>query len=68
VPVGYNPELDRALTDGALPGMELRALRRTAPGPNWDEVEPSAVLGLGYDWRNSSARAVLVGRLRVPAG
>ncbi|MEZ5123660.1 MAG: glycosyltransferase family 4 protein [Solirubrobacterales bacterium] len=67
VPVGYNPELDRALIDGALPGMELRALRRTAPGPNWAEDAPSAVLGLGYDWRNSSARAVLIGRLRAPA-
>lgn len=67
VPVGYNPRLDEALADGAIPGMELRALRRTQVGPHWEEVTPDRVLGLSYDWRNSTARAVLVGRLRSPS-
>jgi glycosyltransferase involved in cell wall biosynthesis len=66
VPVGYNPRLDEALAAGAVPGMELRALRRTRVGPHWEEVTPERVLGLSYDWRNSTARAVLVGRLRSP--
>jgi hypothetical protein len=65
IPVGYNAELDAALVGGALPGLELQALRRTAAGPHWKQVDPSEVIGLGYDWRNSSARAVLVGRLRA---
>jgi len=66
VPVGYNPRLDEALAAGAIRGMELRALRRTRVGPHWEEVAPDRVLGLSYDWRNSTARAVLVGRLRSP--
>jgi glycosyltransferase involved in cell wall biosynthesis len=66
VPVGYNPDLDQSLADGVISGMDLRALRRVHAGPHWEEVEPRSVLGLSYDWRNSTARAVLVGRLRSP--
>jgi glycosyltransferase involved in cell wall biosynthesis len=67
VPVGYNPDLDRTLAGGAIDGMDLRALRRVQAGPHWEEVAPYAVLGQSYDWRNSTARAVLIGRLRSPS-
>lgn len=52
VPVGYNPDLDRALAGGS---HELRAMRR-AP---WREVDPSEALECAYDFLVYRATAVL---------
>jgi len=65
VPVGYNPVLDAALAAGEVDGVELRALRRTGPGPRWEQADPAQVTGggYGYDYADKTARAVLVARL-----
>lgn len=52
VPVGYNPDLDRALADG---GHELRAMRRRP----WREVEPAEAFACPYDFLVYSAEAVV---------
>ena len=52
VPAGYNPDLDRALADGA---HELRAMRRRP----WREVDPSEAFQSPYDFLVYSASAVL---------
>ena len=52
VPVGYNPELDRALADGPY---ELRAMCR---GP-WREVDPAEAFKCQYDFLVYRATAVL---------
>lgn len=64
VPVDYNPALDTALAAGELDGIEVRALRRTGPGPRWAQDDPAAVLDNGYDHAGKTARALLVARLR----
>jgi len=51
-PVGYNPELDRALPDS---GLELHGMRR---GP-WREVEPAEAFQASYDFLVYSAEAVI---------
>ncbi|UGS38735.1 class I SAM-dependent methyltransferase [Capillimicrobium parvum] len=62
VPVGYNPVLDRALAAGEAGDLHVSALRRTGPGPRWEQAPPAAVLDEGYDYRQKTARALLVVR------
>jgi hypothetical protein len=64
VPVGYNPVLDRALAAGEAGDVRVSALRRTGPGPRWEQAPPDAVLDEGYDYRHKTARALLVVRSR----
>lgn len=52
VPVGYNPDLDRALVAGPY---ALRAMR----GRPWRETPPEEALGCPYDFLVYSASAVL---------
>lgn len=52
VPVGYNPELDRALAAGPY---ELRAMRSRP----WREIDPAQAFGCPYDFLVYSASAVL---------
>jgi SAM-dependent methyltransferase len=52
VPVGYNPDLDRALAEGP---HELRAMRRRP----WREVDPAEAFQCAYDFLVYSASAVL---------
>jgi SAM-dependent methyltransferase len=55
VPVGYNPELDRALAAGPY---ELRALRARP----WREVDPAEAFQCAYDFLVYSATAVVFAR------
>ena len=52
VPVGYHPELDRALVEGRY---ELAAMRRRP----WREVTPAEAFGCPYDFLVYSAAAVV---------
>jgi SAM-dependent methyltransferase len=52
VPVGYNPDLDRALAEG---GYEVRAMRRRP----WREIDPAEAFQCAYDFLVYSASAVL---------
>jgi len=63
IPVGYNPSLDDAVRQGALPWSSLRALRREPGTTDWHEVDPTAALTAPYDFLLYSARAVLVAEL-----
>lgn len=59
-PVGYNPPLDAALRDGAVPFEHAAALRRV-PGTNaWREVAPAGVWDAPYDFLLYRARGLLV--------
>jgi SAM-dependent methyltransferase len=55
VPVGYNPELDRALAEGPY---ELRAMQRRP----WREVDPAEAFQCTYDFLVYSAWAVVFAR------
>ena len=55
VPVGYNPELDRALAEGPY---ELSAMR----GRPWREVDPAEAFQCSYDFLVYSASAVVFAR------
>jgi SAM-dependent methyltransferase len=63
VPVGYHPNLDRALRGGHVPVARLRALRRERLGPHWREAPADTVWGAAYDFLLYSARAVLVAEI-----
>ncbi len=52
VPLGYNPDLDRALAEGP---HELRAMRRRP----WREIDPAEAFQCAYDFLVYSASAVL---------
>ena len=63
VPVGYHPELDRAIVAGALAFDDVRALGCAYPAAVWSEVDPRAVLNTArYDRLLYRADAVLVCR------
>ena len=58
-PVGYNPHLDRALSEGAVPLARARALRRVGRRTRWAQVPPEDAWAAPYDFLLYSARAVL---------
>ena len=63
VPVGYHPELDRAIVAGAVEFDEVRALSCSYPAAEWREVEPRAIVDTArYDRLLYRANAVLVCR------
>jgi hypothetical protein len=65
-PVGYNPPLDAALRDGALPLAHVAALRRGPGGTSWHQVPAAQVWDAPYDFLLYRARGLLVAT--VPAG
>lgn len=68
VPVGYHPELDRALMSGAVRFTRQGAMRRERFGPHWTEEKPEQVWGTPYDFLLYSARAVFIGEIERPRG
>jgi SAM-dependent methyltransferase len=62
-PVGYNPHLDSALRDGAVPLARLVALRRAGRRTRWIQVPPEEAWSVPYDFLLYSARAVLFGEV-----
>ncbi|MGI8512794.1 MAG: SAM-dependent methyltransferase, partial [Solirubrobacteraceae bacterium] len=58
VPVGYNPELDRAIRDGELPFEHVSALLRE--GRRWRQVGPEEAWHVPYDRLLYRAGAVLI--------
>jgi hypothetical protein len=59
VPVGYHPELDRAIREGRTGFDAVSALRRD-PGGGWREVAPAEVWDTPYDRLLYEAGGVLV--------
>jgi SAM-dependent methyltransferase len=59
VPVGYHPELDRAIRDGRAGFDSVSALRRRGDG-SWEEVPPAEAWDAPYDHLLYEAAAVLV--------
>jgi len=66
IPVGYNPDLERAVRGSALGLTGLTALRRHGGGLAWRQVDPGQTRDDRYDWLLYTAAAVLVGELRAP--
>ncbi len=58
-PVGYNPHLDAAFRDGAVPLARAAALRRSRRRTRWTQVPPSEAWRAPYDFLLYSARAVV---------
>lgn len=66
-PVGYNPALDEALRDGAVPFSRAGALRRAGGGTRWRQVPVEEAWGAPYDFLLYSARAVVIAEFRGEA-
>lgn len=62
-PVGYNPHLDAALRDGAVPLARVSALRRAGRRTRWYQVPPEEAWRADYDFLLYSARAVVFAEL-----
>jgi SAM-dependent methyltransferase len=62
-PVGYNPHVDEALRNGAVPLSHVTALRRSGRRTRWTQVEPEEAWLAPYDFLLYSARAVLFAEL-----
>ena len=58
-PVGYNPHLDAAFRDGAVPLARVGALRRSRRRTHWVQVPPPEAWRAPYDFLLYSARAVV---------
>ena len=58
-PVGYNPHLDAAFRDGAVPLARVGALRRSRRRTHWIQVPPPEAWRAPYDFLLYSARAVV---------
>ncbi len=65
VPVGYHPELDRAIQNGEFNFARCGALRRSSR-TRWRATRPDEVWGTPYDFLLYSARAVFIGLLERP--
>jgi SAM-dependent methyltransferase len=66
-PVGYNPTLDEALREGAVPLSRAGALRRLGGGTHWRQVPVEEAWSAPYDFLLYSARAVVIAELRGEA-
>lgn len=62
-PVGYNPPLDAALRDGALPLAHVAALRRGPGGTAWRQVPAGDAWDAPYDFLLYRARGLVVGTM-----
>lgn len=62
-PLGYNPNLDSALRDGAVPLARVSALRRAGRRTRWIQVPAEEAWSAPYDFLLYSARAVLFGEV-----
>jgi SAM-dependent methyltransferase len=63
-PVGYNPRLDQALRDGAVPFSRAGALRRVGGGTCWRQVALDEAWATSYDFLLFTARAVVIAEIR----
>lgn len=68
MPLGYNANLDRLLEADALKFTERRFLRRASADNRWVEAAWPEVRGAKFGTPFACANAIVVGRVRVPAG
>jgi hypothetical protein len=66
LPVGYNPELDRAIARGRPQFSSIRALRRSDRRNEWREADVAEVWDAEYDLLLYTARGVLVCEYEAP--
>jgi SAM-dependent methyltransferase len=68
VPVGYNPEFDRAIRKQEIELSAFGALRRDMRRNVWHEVDPDAIWDVRYDELLCTAHGVVVCTYERPAG
>jgi SAM-dependent methyltransferase len=65
LPLGYNPDVDRLLDEGAFGWTRQLALRRVSDANAWVEASWSEVRGGRYDGRWPGAEAVVIGFIQA---
>jgi SAM-dependent methyltransferase len=65
LPLGYNPDVDRLLEQGAFGWTRQLALRRVSDANEWVEASWAEVRGCRYDGRWPGAEAVVVGSVQA---
>ncbi len=68
VPAGYNPALDAALRDGAIPLSRATGLRRVRQSRFWVQVAVDEAFSAPYDFLLYAARGVVFAFVEAPAG
>jgi SAM-dependent methyltransferase len=66
IPVGYNPELDRAIAEGSVAFTSVRAMRRCERRNSWREVDVADLGDARYDMLLYTAHGLLVCEYRKP--